>query len=89
MPKVYISDHSILVLQTHSWRNLSNSALYLLSYTQLVLQILDVGCGPRSMIIDIAKHLSHGHVTGVEYVPDPLEEARDLAALEIVSNISS
>lgn len=41
------------------------------------------------MIIDIAKHLSHGHVTGVEYVPDPLEEARDLAALEIVSNISS
>lgn len=88
MPKVYTTDHSTSVLETHSWRTLSNSALYLLPYIQPDLQILDVGCGPGSMAIDFAKHVPRGHVTGVEYVPDPLEGARALAAAEGVSNIS-
>lgn len=86
MPKVYTTDHSSSVLQTHTWRTLSNSALYLLPSIQPDLQNLDVGCGPGSMTIDFAKHVPRGDVTGVEYVPDPLEGARELAALEGVSN---
>lgn len=85
MPKVYSTDHSTSVLQTHSWRTLSNSALYLLPYIQPDLQILDVGCGPGSMTIDFAKHVPRGHVTGVEYVPDPPDGDGSVAcqALEI------
>lgn len=40
------------------------------------------------MTVDFAKHVPHGHVTGVEYVPGPLEAARALASSEGVSNIS-
>ncbi|KAK2852162.1 hypothetical protein FQN49_005309 [Arthroderma sp. PD_2] len=88
MPQVYTTDHSTSVLQTHSWRNLSNSASYLLPYIQPEMQVLDVGCGPGSMTIDLAKKVPRGHVIGVEYIPDPLEGARELAASEGVPNIS-
>ncbi|KAM5488271.1 putative secondary metabolism biosynthetic enzyme [Microsporum canis] len=87
MAKVYTTDHSTSVIQTHSWRTLSNSASYLLPHIQPDMQILDVGCGPGSMTVDFAKKVPRGHVTGIEYVPDPLEGARELAALEGVSNI--
>jgi ubiquinone/menaquinone biosynthesis C-methylase UbiE len=52
------------------------------------MKVLDVGCGPGSITISIAKLVPHGHVTGVEYVPDPLEGARELAKAEGVSNVT-
>ena len=52
------------------------------------MQVLDVGCGPGSITISIAKQIPIGHVTGVEYVTDPLEGARELAKAEGVSNIA-
>jgi ubiquinone/menaquinone biosynthesis C-methylase UbiE len=88
MSKVYTTDHSASVIQTHGWRTLSNSAAYVLSYIRPDLQILDVGCGPGSITIDFAKHVPHGHVTGIEYVPEPLDGARKLAASENITNVS-
>ncbi|CAI7656745.1 unnamed protein product [Penicillium manginii] len=88
MSKVYTTDHSASVIQTHGWRTLSNSAAYVLPYIQPDLQILDVGCGPGSITIDFAKHVPRGHVTGIEYVPEPLEGARKLAASENITNVS-
>ena len=52
------------------------------------MKVLDVGCGPGSITIDLARLVPHGHVTGVEYVPDPLDEARTLAAAQSVTNVS-
>ena len=47
------------------------------------MKVLDVGCGPGSLTVDIAKHVQPGgKVTGVESVPDPLNEARKLAEQE-------
>lgn len=40
------------------------------------------------MTIVFAKYVPPGHVTGMEYVPDSLEGARDLAALAGVFNTS-
>lgn len=87
--QTYANDHSTPVLRTHNWRTLSNSASYLLPYLQPNTHILDVGCGPGSITIDLAKHvLPHGHVVGVEYVSDPLPAAQSLADAEGVSNVS-
>ncbi|OBT81579.1 hypothetical protein VE02_09934 [Pseudogymnoascus sp. 03VT05] len=52
------------------------------------MKVLDIRCGPGSITIDLARLVSQGHVTGVEYVPDPLEEARVLAAAKGVTNVS-
>ncbi|KAJ5172967.1 methyltransferase-UbiE family protein [Penicillium capsulatum] len=88
MPQTYTNDHSDSVLRTHSWRNVSNSAAYLLPHLKPHMSILDVGCGPGSITVDLAKKVPAGHVVGVEYVSDPLDGARALATSEGVSNVS-
>ncbi|EAW13478.1 class I SAM-dependent methyltransferase [Aspergillus clavatus NRRL 1] len=85
--KVYTTDHSSSVLQTHSWRTAANSAAYLLPYFKPDLKILDIGCGPGSISLDFAKLVPQGHVTGIENVPDPLAEARALASTQGLTNI--
>lgn len=85
---VYSTDHSSSVLRTHTWRTASNSAGYLLPYIKPSMKILDIGCGPGSITIDLAKHVPSGAVVGVEYVPDPLDGARALAEQEGVKNVT-
>jgi ubiquinone/menaquinone biosynthesis C-methylase UbiE len=80
---IYTTDHAESVLSTHRWRTLSNSAQFIRPYLKPGMKVLDVGCGPGSLTVDIAKHIQPGgHVTGVENVPDPLQEARKLAEQE-------
>ncbi|KAL4874274.1 S-adenosyl-L-methionine-dependent methyltransferase [Aspergillus karnatakaensis] len=91
--QVYTTNHAPSVLHTHSWRTVQNSAPHLLPYLTTTPKsisnpkVLDVGCGPGSITIDIARLLPSAHVTGVEYVPDPLPQARDLAAKSGITNI--
>ncbi|KAI9040783.1 methyltransferase-UbiE family protein [Aspergillus affinis] len=87
MSQAYTNDHSQSVLQTHSWRDVSNSAPYLLSHLQPTMTILDVGCGPGSITIDLARKVPRGHVVGVEYVSDPLDGARSLASSAGLTNV--
>lgn len=87
-PSVYTTDHSASVLRTHSWRTAANSAAYLLPHIRPDMKILDVGCGPGSITTDLARLVPQGHATGVEYVSDPLEEARALAAAKGITNVS-
>ncbi|KAF7587819.1 hypothetical protein BBP40_006671 [Aspergillus hancockii] len=84
---VYTTDHSTSVLQTHNWRTASNSTAYLLPYITATSKILDIGCGPGSISIDFARRAPQGHVTGIEYMPDPLEQARELATSQGIMNI--
>jgi len=85
---VYTTDHATSVLRTHSWRTAANSAGYLVPHIQPNMSILDVGCGPGSITVDFARLVPRGHVTGVEYVPEPLEKAQALASSHGVANIS-
>ncbi|KAE8153602.1 S-adenosyl-L-methionine-dependent methyltransferase [Aspergillus avenaceus] len=84
---VYSTDHSTSVLQTHNWRTASNSTAYLLPYITSTSKILDIGCGPGSISVDFARRANKGHVTGIEYVPDPLGQARELASSQGITNI--
>ena len=84
----YTTDHATSVLRTHSWRTAANSASYLVPHIQPNMSILDIGCGPGSITIDFAHLVPQGHVTGVEYVPEPLKKAQALASSQGVTNIS-
>ncbi|OAQ78048.1 ubiE/COQ5 methyltransferase [Purpureocillium lilacinum] len=85
---VYTTDHSSSVLRTHGWRTAANSAGYLIPHLRPETTILDVGCGPGSITVDLARLVPQGHVTGIEYVPDPLDGARALAVSRGVTNVT-
>ncbi|KAF8583060.1 UbiE family methyltransferase [Ramaria rubella] len=78
----YLNGHDPSVLRSHSWRTAFNSAAYLLPYLRASepTTLLDVGCGPGSITVDLAALLPQGHVTGLDNSPEVLEHAR-MAAL--------
>lgn len=51
------------------------------------MHILDVGCGPGSITVDLARFVPQGRVVGLEPTPQPLEQARALAADKGVKNV--
>lgn len=85
-PSVYATDHAASVLQTHKWRTVANSAAYILPYLKPRMTVLDVGCGPGSISIDIARLIPDGHVTGID-IADPLAEARESATALGITNV--
>jgi SAM-dependent methyltransferase len=83
----YTHGHHESVLRSHSWRTAANSAGYLLSSLRPDMHILDIGCGPGTITADLAAVVLDGQVTGLEYAPDVLEQARELAAKRGLTNV--
>ena len=75
----YTHGHAEPVLQSHRWRTAENSAGYLLPHLRPGLALLDVGCGPGTITVDLAARLAPGRVLGVDVSADPLDEARSAA----------
>jgi SAM-dependent methyltransferase len=49
--------------------------------------VLDIGCGPGVIAIDVAREVGEGHVTGLDLIPDRVESAIARAAEEGVHNV--
>src|SRR2546423_15573858 len=63
----YIHGHGDSVLRSHRWRTAENSAAYLLPHLRAGMRLLDVGCGPGTLTVDLARRVgSTGEVVGVE-----------------------
>ena len=79
-PHRYTHGHHESVLRSHSWRTAENSAAYLLPELGDGQSLLDVGCGPGTITIDLARVVAPGLVVGIEPEGAVLDGARRLAA---------
>ena len=66
MPDVYTHGHQEAVLRSHRWRTAENSAAYLLGELRPGLDVVDLGCGPATITVDLARRVAPGRVLGIE-----------------------
>lgn len=83
----YTHGHHASVLRTHGWRTAINSVGFLLPHLKPDMKILDIGCGPGTITVDLASHVPQGHITGIENVSSVLDQGRALAAERGIKNI--
>jgi ubiquinone/menaquinone biosynthesis C-methylase UbiE len=76
----YTHGHHESVLASHRWRTAANSAAYLLPSIAPYHTILDVGCGPGTITLDLAHVASRGHVVGVDSAAGAISAAGEAAA---------
>jgi ubiquinone/menaquinone biosynthesis C-methylase UbiE len=84
---VYTHGHHESVLRSHRVRTAENSAGYLLPHLQPGMSVLDVGCGPGTITVDLAARIEPGLLTAVEITDDALDLARTEARTRGQSNI--
>ncbi len=84
---IYTHGHHDAVLRSHRWRTAANSAGYLLPHLGAGQRLLDVGCGPGTLTVDLARQVSPGRVVGVDTSRPVVDEARSHALTENVGNV--
>jgi len=83
---VYTHGHHESVLRAHVWRTASNSAAFLLPHLKPYMTILDVGCGPGSITIDLASYVPQGKIIGLDIGQNIIDQASAAAKERGVEN---
>jgi SAM-dependent methyltransferase len=86
-PDVYTHGHQDAVLRSHRWRTAGNSAAYLLPSLEPGSSVLDVGCGPGTLTVDLARRVAPGEVVGVDVSGRVVAEASAFASASGVDNV--
>src|SRR5699024_5989798 len=86
--ETYTHGHARSVMRSHATRTVDNSAAYLVDALRPGTRVLDVGCGPATITVDLAERVAPGEVVAVEPVTEPLERAREAVADSGARNVS-
>jgi SAM-dependent methyltransferase len=77
--ETYTHGHAESVLRSHRWRTVENSAAYLLPHLRPGVDLLDVGCGPGTITVDLAQRAAPGRVVGIDASAEAIDAARSAA----------
>src|SRR5215472_6532427 len=88
MTETYTHGHHEAVLRSHSWRTAENSAGYLLGFLQPRQALLDVGCGPGTITLDLADRVSPGRVIGIDREASVFRQADELGRRRGTTNVT-
>jgi ubiquinone/menaquinone biosynthesis C-methylase UbiE len=72
----YTHGHAESVLAAHRARRAADSAAYLRGHLHPGLRLLDVGCGPGTITVDLAEIVAPGEVVAIDASARVLDEAR-------------
>jgi 2-polyprenyl-3-methyl-5-hydroxy-6-metoxy-1,4-benzoquinol methylase len=86
-PEEYTHGHHESVLRSHSWRTVANSAAYLIPELATGKAVLDVGCGPGTITVDLAERVAPGEVVGIDASTAVIGRAAAHAAESGVANV--
>jgi SAM-dependent methyltransferase len=85
--ETYTHGHDDAVLRSHRWRTIENSAAYLAPRLVAGTSVLDVGCGPGTITIDIARRVAPARVLGIDASSDVIAEAERAASASDIDNV--
>jgi ubiquinone/menaquinone biosynthesis C-methylase UbiE len=88
MNETYTHGHHESVLRSHEWRTAENSAGYLLDELRPGMDLLDVGCGPGTITIDLAGRVAPGTVLGIDRAAEVVAQADALRERTGAANAS-
>jgi SAM-dependent methyltransferase len=83
----YTHGHQESVLRSHRWRTAENSAGHLLPLLEPGMRLLDVGCGPGTITLDLAARVAPGRTIGVDRHAGVVSEARSLLDSRAISGV--
>jgi len=75
----YTHGHHESVLRSHRWRTAENSAAYLLPLLEPGMDLLDVGCGPGTITVDLAARVAPGKTVGIDSAEAAVDSALSLS----------
>jgi ubiquinone/menaquinone biosynthesis C-methylase UbiE len=87
MAGAYTHGHHESVLRSHLWRTAENSAAYLLGSLEPGQDLLDAGCGPGTITLDLAARVAPGRVVGIDAAEEVVARAEALRAERSVANV--
>ncbi len=84
---VYTPGHSRNATDFMAKRSLESHGAYFVPYLARGLTVLDCGCGPGSITLDIAAACAPAKVTGIDFGATQIEQARAAAEARGVANV--
>ena len=85
--ETYTLGYSPSVVNALQERTILTCAGFLLPYLRPGMTVLDCGCGPGAMTIEIAERVAPGQVIGVDLDPGQCERAQALAVARAIANV--